>query len=75
MAALAPIRDALFARARGEGRREPLEAYGAAALAQLAGMGTGRLRRSRGSSPPRSRQFATGRGLHAGVEHSAGDER
>ncbi len=32
MAALAPIRDRLFHQARVEGRREPLEAYGADAL-------------------------------------------
>jgi len=36
MAALAPIRDALFARARAEGRQEPLAAYAAAARAALA---------------------------------------
>ncbi len=36
MAALAPIRDRLFAQARAEGRREPLEAYAADALAELA---------------------------------------
>ncbi len=41
MAALAPIRDRLFAQARAEGRREPLEAYAADALAELARDGSG----------------------------------
>lgn len=36
MAALEPIRDRLFRQARAEGRREPLEAYAADALAKLA---------------------------------------
>jgi Domain of unknown function (DUF222) len=36
MAALEPIRDRLFRAARADGRREPLEAYAADALAQLA---------------------------------------
>ena len=36
MAALEPIRDRLFRAARKEGRREPLEAHGADALAELA---------------------------------------
>jgi hypothetical protein len=36
MAALEPIRDELFRTARAEGRREPGEAYGADALAELA---------------------------------------
>ncbi len=36
MAALAPLRDRLFSQARAEGRREPLEAYAADALAELA---------------------------------------
>jgi hypothetical protein len=34
MAALAPLRDRLFQRARAEGRREPIEAYGADALVE-----------------------------------------
>ena len=34
MAALAPLRDRLFHRARGEGRHEPLEAYAADALVE-----------------------------------------
>jgi len=41
MAALAPIRDRLFARARAEERREPLEAYAADALAEMARGGNG----------------------------------
>jgi hypothetical protein len=36
MAALGPIRDRLFRKARAEGRREPIEAYAADALAELA---------------------------------------
>ncbi|HSH58681.1 MAG TPA: DUF222 domain-containing protein [Acidimicrobiales bacterium] len=42
MAALAPIRDRLFAQARAEGRKEPLEAYAADALAELARESSGR---------------------------------
>jgi hypothetical protein len=41
MAALAPIVDRLFCAARAEGRREPLEAYAADALAELAAGGDG----------------------------------
>jgi Domain of unknown function (DUF222) len=41
MATIEPIRDALFNRARKEGRREPLEAYAADALAELAGRADG----------------------------------
>ena len=40
MAAIEPIRDELFRRARAEGRREPGEAYGADALAELARRGS-----------------------------------
>ena len=40
MAALEPLRDRLFRAARREGRREPLEAYAADALAELATGGT-----------------------------------
>ena len=36
LSALAPIRDRLFRKARAEGRREPAEAYGADALAEMA---------------------------------------
>ena len=36
LSALAPIRDRLFREARAEGRREPAEAYGADALAEMA---------------------------------------
>jgi hypothetical protein len=39
MAALEPLRDRLFRAARKEGRREPLEAYAADALAELARRG------------------------------------
>jgi hypothetical protein len=42
MAALEPIRDRLFRKARAEGRREPLEAYAADALVELARDGSGR---------------------------------
>jgi hypothetical protein len=38
MAALAPLTDRLFKKARTEGRREPVEAYAADALAELAAM-------------------------------------
>jgi hypothetical protein len=41
MAALGPIRDRLFRRARAECRREPLEAYAADALAELTRNGSG----------------------------------
>ncbi len=41
MAALEPMRDRLFRQARAEGRREPLEAYAADALAELAREGSG----------------------------------
>ena len=41
MAALGPIRDRLFRKARAEGRREPIEAYAADALAELARDGSG----------------------------------
>ena len=40
MAALGPLRDRLFAAARGAGRREAPEAYAADALAELAGGGS-----------------------------------
>jgi hypothetical protein len=38
MAALAPFTDRLFAEARAEGRREPVEAYAADALGELAAL-------------------------------------
>jgi hypothetical protein len=40
MAALAPFTDRLFAEARAEGRREPVEAYAADALADMAAVAT-----------------------------------
>src|ERR1700736_832453 len=40
MAAVAPIADRLFAQARAEGRKEPLEAYAADALRELAALAT-----------------------------------
>jgi Domain of unknown function (DUF222) len=49
MAGLEPIRDELFNAARKEGRREPMEAYAADALAELA-------RRAEGSYEKRSRR-------------------
>ena len=45
MAKLHPIRDRLFKRARAEGRREPLEAYGADALAEAVASETGEIPR------------------------------
>ena len=47
MAALEPVRDRLFRAARAEGRREPLEAYAADALTELARGGMTTEKRSR----------------------------
>jgi hypothetical protein len=46
MAGLAPTRDQLFAQARKDGRREPLEAYAADALHQVVGRGTAPAKRT-----------------------------
>ncbi len=53
MAALEPIRDRLFHQARAEGRREPLEAYAADALVELARDGAGQ----KASSEPGKRSI------------------
>ncbi len=53
MSVVEPIRDRIFSQARGEGRREPLEAYAADALTQTVCGGEGGRDTERAQAPPR----------------------